>query len=68
MNKNALIIISLGLAIAIGIIFIGDSKEGNINKTNTTGDIYFGSALLGYGAGQQVAIDVYLGESINPLQ
>ncbi len=34
-NKNALIIISLGLVVAIGIIFIGGPKEDNINKTNT---------------------------------
>lgn len=43
-------------------------RLADINRTNTTGDIYFGSAQLGYGAGQQVAIDVYLGEGTNPLQ
>ncbi|HLC84095.1 MAG TPA: T9SS type A sorting domain-containing protein, partial [Bacteroidia bacterium] len=37
------------------------------NHINTTGDIYFGSVQTTYGANQNVAIDVYLGESTNPL-
>lgn len=43
-------------------------RLADINKTNTTGDIYFVSTQAGYGLGQQVAIDVYLGESTSPLQ
>lgn len=35
-NKNALIIITLGLIVALGIIFIGGSKKDDNIKTNST--------------------------------
>ncbi len=42
-------------------------RIANQNHITTTGDIYFGSAQTIYGTNQNVAIDVYLGESTTPL-
>lgn len=55
------------LAISLNYGLTHTLRLADINKTNSTGDIYFGSAQTIYGTNQNVAVDVYLGESTSPL-